>query len=147
MHDNDSQKRNAGAPMAGEGELELIAAATGARANAYCPYSRFAVGAAVRTVGGEIYTGANVENSSYGLTICAERNAIAAAVAAGMRPGELKAIAVAAAGAKPVSPCGACRQVIAEFASADAVVISTVPDTDLVSVWRIYELLPDAFKF
>lgn len=146
MHDNDSQNQGGPAADSGAGDQELIAAAIGARANAYCPYSQFAVGAAVRTASGNIYTGVNVENASYGLTTCAERNAIAAAVADGMRPGELTAIAIAARGAKPVSPCGACRQVIAQFASADAVVISTVPETEQQSSWHAAELLPDAFE-
>ena len=145
MNDNDSQQRDTGAPGGNE-DRELISAAIGARANAYCPYSNFAVGAAVRTADGRIFTGANVENASYGLTICAERNAISAAVNAGMRPGELAAIALAAAGEKPATPCGACRQVIAEFADSDTVVISVVPETELMRVWRIAELLPEVFR-
>lgn len=92
----------------------LLAAAREARAQAYAPYSRFAVGAALRSRSGRIFTGCNVENLSFGLTSCAERNAIFAAVAAGER--ELEAIAIVADSRHPVSPCGACRQVMAEFA-------------------------------
>ena len=94
-------------------DQELWRAAVSARQNAYAPYSKFAVGAAVRTVDGEIFAGCNVENASYGLTICAERNAIFGAVARGYT--EFKALCVTADTAEPVAPCGACRQVIAEF--------------------------------
>lgn len=92
---------------------ELMKMAVAARENAYIPYSHFAVGAAVLTECGKVYTGCNIENSSYGLTCCAERNAIFAAVCAGER--SFKMLAVAAGSPEPVAPCGACRQVIAEF--------------------------------
>ena len=91
----------------------LIDAAIAARLRAYAPYSNFQVGAAVLAADGRIFTGCNVENLSYGLTICAERNAIFAAVAAGIR--EFSAIAIVADTRQPISPCGACRQVMAEF--------------------------------
>ena len=91
----------------------LISAAISARLEAYAPYSGFQVGAALLAKDGRIFTGCNVENLSYGLTICAERNAIFAAVAAGVRVFE--AIAIVADTREPVSPCGACRQVMAEF--------------------------------
>ena len=91
----------------------LISAATAARLEAYAPYSNFKVGAALLAKDGRVFTGCNVENLSYGLTICAERNAIFAAVAAGVR--EFEAIAVVADTRESVSPCGACRQVMAEF--------------------------------
>lgn len=82
---------------------------------AYAPYSDFRVGAAVLLRDGRIFTGCNVENASYGLTICAERNAIFAAVAASAKPPEVVAVAVCNHRQVPCSPCGACRQVIAEF--------------------------------
>lgn len=92
---------------------ELMKMAIEARQNAYAPYSHFAVGAALLTESGKVYTGCNIENASYGLTCCAERNAIFAAVGAGER--RFKMLAVAADSPEPVAPCGACRQVIAEF--------------------------------
>ena len=94
-------------------EAPLISAATAARLQAYAPYSNFQVGAALLAKDGRIFTGCNVENLSYGLTICAERNALFAAVTAGVR--EFDAIAIVADTREPVSPCGACRQVMAEF--------------------------------
>ena len=90
---------------------ELIRAALEAQQRAFCPYSNFAVGAAIRTASGTIYQGVNVENASFGLTLCAERVAASTAVAAGDR--DFSAIAVATPGG--VSPCGACRQFLAEF--------------------------------
>lgn len=92
---------------------ELMKMAIEARQNAYAPYSHFAVGAALLTESDRVYTGCNIENASYGLTCCAERNAIFAAVGAGER--RFKMLAVAADSPEPVAPCGACRQVIAEF--------------------------------
>jgi len=91
----------------------LIATAWQARERAYAPYSNFKVGAAVLCADGSIFTGANVENLSFGLTICAERVAISGAVAAGTR--RFERLAVVADTSTPVSPCGACRQVMAEF--------------------------------
>ncbi|MEJ2085474.1 MAG: cytidine deaminase [Acidobacteriota bacterium] len=95
----------------------LIEAAKGAFANAYAPYSGYRVGAAVATRGGSIYFGANVENRSFGATICAERIAIGQALSAGAS--ELEALAVVTVSKPPASPCGMCLQVIAEFGSAE----------------------------
>ena len=94
-------------------DIELYKAAVKARENSYSPYSHFAVGAAVRTASGKIYSGCNIENGSYGLCNCAERTAIFTAVAAGER--EIETICVVADTTAPVSPCGACRQVMSEF--------------------------------
>lgn len=95
------------------GDADLVAAAAAARAQAYAPYSRFRVGAAVRTADGQTYTGANIENASYSLSHCAERVAIHNAVSEGHR--EIHTVAVVADGREPAMPCGACRQVMAEF--------------------------------
>jgi cytidine deaminase len=124
-------------------ERDLVQAAREVSGRAYAPASGFAVGCAVRTAGGGTYAGCNVENASYGLTICAERAAIAAAVAAeGPRP-LIRAVAVHAE-SPSCSPCGACRQVIAEL-GPDAVVVYR---RDGRYVRRgIAELLPDAFTF
>ena len=92
---------------------ELTAAAWAVREHAYAPYSGFAVGAAVLADDGRIFAGCNVENLSFGLTQCAERVAVATAVAAGVR--RFRAVAVVADTREPVTPCGACRQVLAEF--------------------------------
>lgn len=92
---------------------ELLHKAWEARERAYAPYSRFAVGAALLTTDGRIFTGCNVENISYGLTICAERVAVGTAIAAGFH--NFLGLAVVADTTTPVSPCGACRQVLSEF--------------------------------
>ncbi len=121
-------------------DQELYEAALAARKNAYIPYSHFAVGAAVRTAEGKIYTGCNIENASYGLSICAERNAIFAAVAAGER--KLAALCVVADTKEPVAPCGACRQVLAEFKIAK-VYMTNCTGKVKESSWQ--ELLPYDF--
>jgi len=121
---------------------KLLAAARAVRARAHAPYSRFRVGAAVLDERGRIHAGCNVENASYGLTVCAERNAIAAAVAAGAR--RIDAVAVVSAAA--VTPCGACRQVIAELATAATAVLIASPRAE-VSETTVGALLPDAFTF
>ena len=119
----------------------LMDAAREASVRAYAPYSRFHVGAAVLADDGRVFTAANVENASYGLTSCAERNAIFAAVSAGVRC--IVAVAVHTPTAQPVSPCGACRQVIYEF-GVEAVVVSGC-DGEGRGSWSIGELLPGAF--
>jgi len=93
----------------------LIEQARAARSRAYAPYSHFSVGAALRVKSGRVFCGCNVENLSFGLTICAERVAVCAAIAAGET--EFEAIAVVSDSVNPVTPCGACRQVLAEFAA------------------------------
>lgn len=119
---------------------KLISAAAAAAQKAYAPYSRFHVGAAVLADDGTIYTGVNVENRSYGLTICAERNAIAHAVAMGMK--SIKAVAIYSPDSEdPLPPCGACRQVITEFSAPDAVVICCGRDKNAVEI-HVRELYP-----
>jgi len=120
---------------------DLTAAATAASALAYCPYSGFRVGAAVLTGDGAIVTACNVENASYGLTVCAERNAIFRAVAEGAR--RVLAVAIYTPTAAPVTPCGACRQVIAEF-GRDAEILCAC-DGGKVTRHSMAELLPYAF--
>jgi cytidine deaminase len=107
--------------------------------NSYSPYSNFPVGSAVLTKSGKVFTGTNIENASFGLTICAERAAIYNAINSGER--EFSAIAVFASKSE-VSPCGACRQVIAEFSSDIEVVFY---QKDNLTVRKISELLPDSF--
>jgi cytidine deaminase len=122
-----------------DGDNELIALAAEARERAYAPYSHYAVGAALRGKSGRIYTGCNVENAVYSLTICAERAALFKAVSEGERTFDTLAVVTANGG----SPCGSCRQVLAEFGLDLRVLIAT-PDT-LVAVQTVAELLPGAF--
>jgi len=102
---------------------DLVAAAGEARENAHAPYSGYLVGAAALTADGRIFTGCNVENASYGLSVCAERHAIAAAVAAGCS--EFVGIAVVTPSKPPAAPCGACRQVLAEFGDFSVIMANT----------------------
>ena len=123
----------------------LVEVAVAARPSAHAPYSKFKVGAAVRLLDGRIFSGVNVENSSYPLGMCAERNAVAAAVRGGMRPGELVEVAIAADAPDVVSPCGGCRQVLNEFAAAGAKVhLHNVRDQKRLST-SVEALLPMAF--
>jgi cytidine deaminase len=125
----------------GPGDEELIRVASLQRERAYAPYSAYKVGAAIRTKRNKIHTGANVENASYGLTICAERAAVFAAVNAGDR--ELDAIAIVLAGDELPSPCGACRQVLHEFAPQLRVILATTSGRRRVAA--LADLLPDPF--
>lgn len=113
-----------------------------ARRRAYAPYSQFQVGAAVESRRGLVFTGCNVENASYGLTVCAERNAIAAMVASGER--RASRIAIVVDHSTPVPPCGVCRQVLAEFGESDLIVRSrTLQGHE--ATFALSELLPFAF--
>ena len=129
--------------LSGEQRERLLKAARETMARAYAPYSKFLVGAAILTELGEVFTGCNVENASYGLTMCAERSAIFSAVShSGAEKVRIRAIAVTTAQEVACSPCGACRQVIYEF-GRDAVVLFRAPEG-----WkeaRIRDLLPEGF--
>lgn len=105
-----------------EAPADLIAAARAARERAYAPYSRFRVGAALRLAGGGVAPGANVENASYGLTLCAERAALVGALMSGEVPRSFREIAVIGDTDGPIAPCGACRQVMLELGGPDLVV-------------------------
>jgi cytidine deaminase len=125
---------------------ELVTAARAARARAYAPYSRYRVGAAVLTRAGGIYAGCNVENATYGATLCAERSAIAAMVSAG--DSDPVACAVVTAGPKPGTPCGICRQVLAEFAREMKLVLVAEDAKGRIVARgsdRLSRLLPHAF--
>ncbi len=124
------------------GDEDLIRVASLARARAYTPYSKYKVGAAIRTKRNKIHSGANVENVSYGLTICAERCAAFAAVASGETK-DWDAIAIVIDDDKLPSPCGACRQVLVEFSPELKIVLATTGG--LRKVTTLAELLPDAF--
>lgn len=122
------------------GEEDLIALALEARKKAYAPYSRFPVGAALLAESGQVYAGCNVENASYGLSICAERVALFKAVAAGER--RFKAIAVVTE--TMATPCGSCRQVLAEFGEDELQVIVADPEGQM-KIYALGELLPATF--
>lgn len=119
---------------------DLIKTAAGVIDKAYAPYSKFKVAAAVKTKSGKVYTGVNIENASYGLTICAERVAVFKAVSEGDR--DIDTVVVYTDTEEPTPPCGACRQVIAEF-NPDAVIVMASPRK--VVTKRLSELLPNAF--
>jgi cytidine deaminase len=120
---------------------ELLAAAREIRSRAYVPYSAFHVGAALLT-GVGVFTAVNVENASYPLSVCAERNAVAVAVAAGTT--DMRAVAVVTDAARPTPPCGGCRQVLFEFGEGIAVIAENA-DGSIREYWALAELLPDAF--
>jgi cytidine deaminase len=118
----------------------LVQAATEAQANAYAPYSGFRVGAALQDTEGRIFVGANVENASFGVTNCAERVALGAAITAGAR--KFDRLVVVSDATPPSAPCGACRQVLSEMA-ADLVVEAVGPSGS--RRWMIGDLMPDPF--
>lgn len=123
-------------------QQELIQSALDAQKRAFCPYSNFPVGAALRTASGRIFQGVNVENASFGLTICAERVAASAAVAAG----ETKFTAIAVVSRTGVSPCGACRQFLAEFApKLEILMVDSQKPTDIHNA-TLDQLLPGRFE-
>lgn len=124
-------------------DLELVAAARDVRAHAWAPFSSFRVGAALRHVDGRIFTGCNVENATYGLTMCAERTAVFKAISEGARPDQFAAIAVVADTDEPTPPCGACRQILWEFCGDVPVMLAT--PTAVTTVVRLGTLLPRPF--
>jgi cytidine deaminase len=131
----------AGAPEAAKELIEqAIREARAAMDRAYAPYSNFHVGAAI-VAGGAIFTGENIENASYPVSVCAERNAVAAMIDAGQHT--IDAVAVVTAAERPTPPCGACRQVLWEFGRESIVVAETTSGQR--ATWALEDLLPDAF--
>jgi cytidine deaminase len=124
-------------------DAELIAAARAVRLNAHAPYSNFRVGAAIETNDGRIIAGCNVENATYGLTICAERVAVVKAISDGLAPLSFRRIAIVADTAQPTPPCGACRQILWEFLGDVDVILANL--TQETGRFRLGELLPAPF--
>jgi len=125
--------------------VKLVELAKNARRTAYAPYSKFCVGAAVLTRSGGAFVGCNVENASYGLCNCAERTALFSAIAAGCQRGDFTHLAVIADTPAPVSPCGACRQVMMELGGADLIVVLANERGDVLRT-TAGALLPGAFE-
>lgn len=124
---------------------QLVKAAASAARKAYAPYSKYKVGAALLAADGTVFTGCNVENSSFGLTNCAERTALFSAVAAGKR--KFAAVAIVADGRHPPYPCGACRQVLAEFCKPSTpVFVATARNPDRFAKTTLGKLLPRSFR-
>lgn len=131
------------APLADSDRQRLLEAARRAASRAYCPYSRFPVGAAVLSADGRVHAGCNVENASYGLTICAERNAVFQLVAASESPPIVRAVLIHTPTPTPTTPCGACRQVLNEFGpSCEVFCLCDGPDE---LHFTLDQLLPAAF--
>lgn len=139
MNDNNSSEP-------GRLIAQLKDAAISACANAHAIYSNFPVGASLLSDNGAVHAGCNVENSSYGLTICAERNALAQAVTTGVTPGGIGALLIYTPGEVAHTPCGACRQVMQELLREDATVIACC-DGEHTRVWKLHQLIPDPFRF
>lgn len=125
-----------------ENYKKLIKEAEKARKRAYTPYSKFKVGAAILTSDGKIFTGCNIENASFGLTVCAERVAILKAISEGST--EFESIAIIGNTDQPCSPCGACRQVVSEFGENIKLIMSNLKGD--IKIKKIGELLPEAFS-
>ena len=124
---------------------QLLGPAMAAAENAYAPYSKLHFGAAALVRDGRVITGCNVENASYSLTQCAERNALGAAFTAGVRRGEIIAMLIYTPGATTHSPCGACRQAIMELLSGDGEIIAMSGGGEPL-YWKVSGLMPDAFE-
>lgn len=142
MSDNNTTENSTDNELSSESLALMIEKAKQAYDNAYAPYSKFHVGAASITKDGTIFVGCNVENASYGLTVCAERNSIFSAVVSGYK--ELQAIVIYTEEEKLTPPCGACRQVISEFFSSDASVFAA-NHLGNHKRWTVEQLIPDAF--
>ena len=121
----------------------LLEAAVAVRRNAFAPYSHFTVGAAIEDLEGRIHTGCNVENATYGLTICAERMAIFKAISEGVKPGQFRRIAIAADTETLTPPCGACRQILWEFCGDIEIVVGNLRRE--TETYHLKELFPKPF--